>query len=297
MNKRDLIIGSHLPISGGIDKIPEKTGKMGGNAFQFFSHNPRSYKTDKTFSDQEVEDFQKALSANEIPRNHMFIHSGYLINMASEIDSPVYNKSYQLMKKELELCGRLGVQYLIVHPGSHKGAGAEEGRKRVKSFLNRLLKEADTEVLILLENVSPKGNNVGFTLESLADIIAAVESDSNIGVCYDTCHGFDAGYDIRKEEDVISLKKQFDEIIGSDRLKLVHLNDSKFDVGEKKDRHANIGEGYIGKEGFSVFLSSRYFSSIPLIMETPGDWKKHREEIKIISELERNNHAYRRFNP
>ncbi|MDK2864998.1 MAG: deoxyribonuclease [Thermotogota bacterium] len=277
-------IGAHMPTSKGFHRVPKETKEIGGNAFQIFPHNPRSWRANP-LKDEVAKRFQKEMEKEVLDYDNAFAHSGYLINLASPNDEN-WEKSVECLKSEVLICRQLGIKYLNVHPGSHMGEGEAYGISRIQKALDEVLSElSDLQVMILLENVAPKGGNIGYTIEQLAAIRDGCAFKELIGITFDTCHGFDAGYNITDEGAVGELLNKIDTLIGLDRLKMIHLNDSMNPLGSAKDRHAPIGEGYIGEAGFKVFLSFEAVQNTPLIVETPGSNEEHAEDIKRIKKI------------
>ncbi|AIY86129.1 MULTISPECIES: deoxyribonuclease IV [unclassified Thermotoga] len=275
-------IGAHMPISKGFDRVPQDTVNIGGNSFQIFPHNARSWSA-KLPSDEAATKFKREMKKHGIDWENAFCHSGYLINLASPKDD-IWQKSVELLKKEVEICRKLGIRYLNIHPGSHLGTGEEEGIDRIVRGLNEVLNNTEG-VVILLENVSQKGGNIGYKLEQLKKIRDLVDQKDRVAITYDTCHGFDSGYDITKKEGVEALLNEIESLFGLERLKMIHLNDSKYPLGAAKDRHERIGSGFIGEEGFAVFFSFKEIQEVPWILETPGGNEEHAEDIKKVFEI------------
>ncbi|MCD6253963.1 MAG: endonuclease IV [Thermotogae bacterium] len=277
-------IGAHMPTSKGVHKVPGETRKIGGNAFQIFPHNPRSWRAN-LLKDETARCFKKSMEREELDFNNAFAHSGYLINLASPNEEN-WRKSVECLKQEVRICHQLGIKYLNIHPGSHLGAGEEFGISQIQRALDEVLAElGDLGVVILLENVTPKGGNIGHTIKQLARIRNGCAYKELIGMTFDTCHGFDSGYDVRDKNAVDRLLKEIDVLLGIERLKMIHLNDSMNPLGSGKDRHAPIGEGHIGDEGFRVFLSFEALRNVPLIVETPGSNEEHAKDIERIKEI------------
>ncbi len=277
-------IGAHMPISKGFDKVPKETVEIGGNSFQIFPHNARSWKA--TLPDRtKVNAFKRSMKKYSIDYENAFCHSGYLPNLASPNDE-TWSKSIELLIKEIEICWALGIKFLNIHPGSHLGSGEDKGIDRIAKGLDEVFKRTEKKpVMVLLENVSPKGGNIGYKIDHLRGIIELSSYPSRLGITYDTCHGFDAGYDITTKEGVSKLLEEIEKNVGLSRLKMIHLNDSKYPLGEAKDRHESIGKGYIGEKGFSVFFSFENVRRVPWILETPGGNKEHAEDIKTVFEI------------
>jgi deoxyribonuclease-4 len=218
--------------------------------------------------DAVIEDFRKA--REELGLWPVVVHTSYLINLSTP-DDTLYKKSCELFTYELELCERLGVDYLVTHPGSHQGRGVTFAKKRViKAFKNARKKTAET-VQILIENTAGGGTQIGRELADIGELIK--EADLNIGLCFDTCHGFAKGYAIAEDSSNKKTTSLLPEVIGKEvgleNLKLIHLNDSKGEQGSKLDRHEHIGKGRIGKKSLSAFLNHPKIKGIPIILETP----------------------------
>ncbi len=269
-----------MATKGDVSTVPKRTREIGGNVAQIFIKNPRSWKADEIRPGMR-EKLQGEMKRYDVP---IFVHSGYLVNMATPEES-LQEKVFQLMQNEISMTIQLGLRYYNVHPGSHKGAGEKEGLERIVRMLSGVMKTfADADIVILLENVSPKGGNIGYKWEHMKYIIDKV-GDSRIGVTYDTCHGFDAGYDPRTPETLERILNEIEENVGLSKLHMIHLNDSMFPLGMAKDRHQNIGRGYIGVEGMKTLLSNPLILSKPLVLETPEKEFTHADDIKTIKEL------------
>lgn len=285
------------PECKGFCRVPqEAVEEVGGNAFQIFNHNPRFWKVNKP-TEEEAQRFIRNMEVYSILPENCLVHSSYLVNIAGPKED-VYEKSILMLEQEIEICEQLHLPFLNIHPGSHLGNGEEYGIQRIGNALNRVFISTAASVTvstvartsqtcILLESVSPKGGAIGFKPVQMRYILDQVHPDfrHRIGYCYDTCHGFDAGYDITKPEGVQQLITEIREQLGWDRLKMIHLNDSKFPLGAHQDRHANIGEGTIGMDGFKVFFSFPDWADIPCLLETPGDNAEHREDIDRIRSI------------
>ncbi|ABR31249.1 endonuclease IV [Thermosipho melanesiensis] len=272
-------IGAHMPISGGFKRVPKETHEIGGNAFQIFPHNPRQWKA-KLPKDDDVEIFKKRVKEYNLTEDSMLCHSGYLINIASPKEE-IWQKSLELLILEMNICKTLGIRYLNIHPGSHLNSGVEKGINQIVKALN-IAMEKEKETFILLENVTKKGGNIGSTLEELKMIIEMVKYPERIGITIDTCHAFDAGYDITNKEKLDKFLKMIDKLFSLEKLKFIHLNDSKNELGSNKDRHENIGKGKIGVKGLKTFLTNETIQKIPWILETPGDNEVHKNDIKEV---------------
>jgi deoxyribonuclease-4 len=254
-----LRIGYHVSISGSVDFALDRAREIGCTCMQIFPSNPRSWAV-KELDEEEMERFRRKQKSYGI--SPVFAHMPYLPNLASPRDE-VYDKSRGALAAALERCNLLRIRYLIVHLGSHLGSGAEAGRERVASAISEAEKRRGN-VTILLENEAGQRNSVGSRLEELVSIYNRVDRGS-VGFCLDTCHVFAAGYDIRKKE----VAQEVVETLGIERIHCLHLNDSRYPLGSKLDRHADIGFGHIGKKGFETFLGCEGIAEKPMVMETP----------------------------
>lgn len=257
--------GSHMSISGGCDLALLRAAEIGMESCQIFTKNERQWVA-KPLDPGVVERFHVNLRETGIA--HLVAHDSYLINLASP-DDALWEKSQAAFLDELTRCDILGVPVLVTHPGSHVGSGIEAGVRRVAEAINRIHDlRPDGPAMTLLETTAGQGNSLGRTFEELRAIIDLVEDDARVGVCLDTCHIFAAGYDLRDSATYEATMARFDAVIGLDRLKALHLNDSKFGLGERKDRHAHIGEGELGLEAFRSVVNDPRLTGIPGILET-----------------------------
>ncbi len=263
-------VGAHVSIAGSIDRAVDRAEEIGCDTFQIFSRNPRGWRA-KEISEETAEEFKRKLhlSGMDPPVDHM----PYLPNLATPKDD-VYDKSVAALTGELERCELLGIPYLVTHLGSHLDASKEVGIERTAEAIITALSSVDNEVILLLETTSGSKNSVGGSFEDLADIMRRVDRDDRVGACFDTCHAFVAGYDLRTEEGLEETMEEFDRTVGLERIKVVHLNDSKGPLGSKLDRHEHIGLGEIGEEGFRLILGHPGIRTRPLILETPSDERR-----------------------
>jgi deoxyribonuclease IV len=196
-------------------------------------------------------------------------HSAYLINLAAP-DDALYEKSLQAFLDELQRCELLGIPYLVVHPGAHMGAGEAQGLKRVAAAINRVHREAaDLHAAIALEVTAGQGTALAYKFEHCAMVLEQVDAPERLGFCLDTCHLFAAGYDFRTREGYDQMMDAWDELLGIERIRVIHLNDSKKDLGSRVDRHEHIGQGYIGTKGFEFLLNDHRLAGLPMLLETP----------------------------
>ncbi len=261
-------IGAHVSISGSLDIAIDNAVERECNAFQIFTRNPRSWFA-KDLDPVEVKKFKEKLQKSKIDRMATCAHMPYLPNLSSP-DDDGYQKSIKSMTQEVERCHKLGIPYLVTHLGSHKGSGEENGMRRLVSALNKVA-ETKADVMILLENTAGQKNSVGSDFTQLGEIFSKCKPSKKFGICLDTCHAFVAGYDLRKKEDVIKAIKKFDDVIGLENLKILHLNDSKGELNSNRDRHDHIGLGAIGKEGLGEIVKIMNKNNIPIVLETPID--------------------------
>jgi deoxyribonuclease-4 len=264
-----LKIGFHVSIHGSIDMAVDRAVELGCTTFQVFTRSPRQWHTAELAPEAAKAFADKKKQHNMTP---VFAHMPYLPNLASPRDE-IYEKSVKTLASELERCRQLEIPYLVTHLGSHLGAGKEKGFTRLVNGINQGLEVTDGNVMLLLENTAGTKNSMGSTLEDIQHIIERLSHPEKVGVCFDTSHAFAAGYDLRTEKTVEETVKAIDEVIGFEKLTLVHLNDSKGDFNSHIDRHEHIGLGKIGDEGFRNILASR-LGELPLIMETPVDHRR-----------------------
>lgn len=277
----------HVSIAGSIDRAVDNALTLGCNAFQIFTRNPRGWNT-KPLSNDVITDFREKLSVSKIDRFATVAHMPYLPNLSSPEEDP-FSKSLNSLVDESKRCSKLGIPYLVAHLGSHKGAGDQKGIERlVKSFTNAA-KETPSDVIILLENTAGQKNSVGSDFDQLSSILFQLKPSKRFGICLDTCHAFAAGYDLRTEKKAQSTIEQFDKSIGIEHIKIVHLNDSKGELGCNIDRHEHIGLGKIGETGLSYIVKFANSKKIPVILETPIDDRRddfgNIKKVKELAEL------------
>jgi len=281
-----LKIGCHISIAGGIDNSIVRAEELGCSTMQIFSKNASTWR-EKILKKDEVESFRENLKNSNI--NPVFIHTSYLINLASPSDE-LYFKSINAFIEEMKRADLLLPDpYLITHPGAHTGAGEEYGIQRIIRALNIILeKSADLglKTMILLEDTAGSGTHLGYTFRQLKRMIEGAKDRRRIGMCFDTCHAYAAGYDLSHQEGIEQTLEEIDKYVGLERLKVIHLNDSKFLLGSRKDRHMHIGKGYIGLEGFRMLVNHKYLKNLPFILETPKhDEKDDVRNINLVKNL------------
>jgi deoxyribonuclease-4 len=279
------LLGAHMSIEGGLDKAFERISLVKGESLQIFSKNQRQWSVPE-LSASEIAQFSKA--RKHWGKGPIAVHDSYLINLANP-DTKKSNRAVAAFAEEIRRASHLGISYLIMHPGSHVGAGIEKGLELLTANLDRAIKEAGetTSVVVLLETTAGQGTGLGANFEELAQVISNSKYSDQLGVCFDTCHAFAAGYDIRTKGGYKKTFAAFDKIIGLERLKFFHLNDSKKELGSRVDRHEHIGRGKIGLEGFRLLMNDPRFTHHPMVLETPKekDLKEDIENLKLLRSL------------
>lgn len=260
-------VGVHVSIAGSIDRAVTRALERGCDTFQFFSRNPRGWRY-KPLTDDPASAFIQAMAVSGI--GPAVVHMPYLPNFASEKEN-IYSQSVESLSVELSRCADLHVPFLVTHLGHHGPSGKEDGRRRVADAINTALEGTPEGVFLLLENTAGEKNSVGSDLSDIGDILGKIHDLTRIKVCFDTCHAFAAGYDLRTPEAVGETFDRFDSEIGYDLLSVIHLNDTKGILGSGLDRHEHIGLGQIGEEGIRSILHHPRLRSLPIIMETPED--------------------------
>ena len=276
----DMLIGNHLSASKGYAAMGKAALALDANTFAFFTRNPRCGKA-KEIDEKDVEKFLNFAKEHEFGK--IVAHAPYTMNLCAAKED-VRSFSKEMLLDDLKRMEYTPYNYYNFHPGSHVGQGAEKGIALIAEALNEALKPEQTTT-VLLETMAGKGTEVGRTFEELREILDRVELNDKMGVCLDTCHVWDGGYDIVNDlDDVLN---EFDRVIGLDRLKAVHFNDSMNDCGSHKDRHAKIGEGKIGAEAMRRVALHPLLEGRPFILETPNDDEGYRREIQMVREWTR----------
>lgn len=279
-----MLLGAHLSTAGGVDKSFDRAIELDCTAFQIFTKSNRQWNA-------------KPLSADEVARYHqrqqetgiapVVCHASYLLNLGTP-DDALWHKSIDALVQELERCELLKIPQLVLHPGAHVKSGVEAGLARVAAGLdivhNRL---PDVQVKVALEITAGQGTTLGSTFEEIAAIINACRQNERLAVCFDTCHALAAGYEFRTPESYQAVISQFEQVIGLERLKVVHVNDSQKDLGSHVDRHDHIGDGCIGLEPFGYFLNDARLQEVPFLLETPveddpGDNQRNLAKLRSV---------------
>ncbi|NTV61968.1 MAG: deoxyribonuclease IV [Oscillochloris sp.] len=276
--------GAHMSISGGVSKAFARGVSVSCEAMQIFSKNERQWNA-KPIPPEEVAAFKAEQQRTGI--GPVIVHDSYLINLAAPGDE-LWEKSIAAFSHELERCDLLGIPYLVTHPGAHTGSGEEAGLEREALALNRIFAAGiGGSTVVLLETTAGQGSALGNRFEHLARLFELVPYHDRMAVCVDTCHIFAAGYDIRDAASYQSTFAEFERIVGLDRIKCFHLNDSQKDLGSRVDRHNHIGQGCIGLEGFRLLVNDPRFAGLPMIIETPkgDDMAEDRTNLSLLRSL------------
>ncbi|WP_069638161.1 deoxyribonuclease IV [Campylobacter pinnipediorum] len=281
-------IGAHVSASGGVENAPLNAAKIGADAFALFVKNQRQW-TAADLLEKSIVTFKQNCEKANIKPEHILPHDSYLINLG-HFDDEKREKSFNAFLDEIKRVHLLGLKLLNFHPGSHlKEISEKECLDNIVKCLNLALQETEN-VRLIIENTAGQGSNLGYKFEHLAYLIENVIDKTRIGVCIDTCHLFAAGYDIRDEKSYNKTMKEFDDIIGYEFLSAMHINDSKFDINSRKDRHESLGKGFLGLNAFKNIMNDEKIDDIPLILETIDDsiWDK---EIEILRNFTRRNNV------
>lgn len=271
-----LRVGPHISIAKGYEKACKEAIKITANTFQFFTRNPRGGKA-KALDFVDINKAKELMKENNIKM--LLAHAPYTLNLASKNKSTAEH-GIEMFIDDLERLKTIPAVYYNFHPGSHTGLGVEKGINQIVSALNKII-DPSIQTTILLETMSGKGTEIGRNFEEINAIIEGVKHNDKLGVCLDTCHVFSAGYDIVNDLD--GVLEEFDKLIGLDRLKAIHLNDSLKPFAANKDRHAKIGEGLIGEEAIINIINHPKLSELPFYLETPNEAKGYKREIKLLN--------------
>jgi len=265
-------VGLHVSIAGSIDKAVDNAVATECSAFQIFTRNPRGWAA-KPLTSSDATNFKEKLAKSKIDRLATVAHMPYLPNLSSPEDDP-FARSLDSLIDEAKRCSKLGIPYLVAHLGSHKGKGDEKGIEMLVKAFTKAAKDTSDDVTILLENTAGQKNSVGSDLDQLGSILSQLKPAKRFGICFDTCHGFAAGYDMSTEKGAAATLEKLDKAIGFEHLKILHLNDSKGELGSNLDRHEHIGLGHIGEKGLGYIIKAINRKKIPIILETPIDERR-----------------------
>lgn len=282
---KEIIIGSHVNMSAPKMLLGsvEQAISYNANTFMFYTGAPQN-SARKPVEQLRVEEARKLMKENNIDIKNVVVHAPYIINLANAKDDGIYELSKKVLLEEIKRTSYIGCKYIVLHPGSHLGLGKEIGLSRIIDGLNEVINNYESEVVILLETMAGKGNEVGSSFEQISYIIENIDKKNRIGVCFDTCHTHDSGYDLINDLDGVI--DEFDKIIGLNYLKVIHVNDSKNIKGASKDRHENIGKGYIGLDTLKKVVHHPKLENMIKILETPyiEDKPPYKEEIALLRE-------------
>jgi deoxyribonuclease-4 len=275
-------LGAHVPVTGGLHKAPGNGVAVGAAAIQIFTRNQMQWRC-RPLAEEETAAFRESLAGSGVQR--VLSHGSYLVNLASP--SPDFlQKSRACMVTEIERCHALGIPYVVFHPGAHMGEGEAAGLAAIARSLDHVMERTEgLGVMPLLELTAGQGTCVGHRFEHVAEILDRVKRPEGVGVCLDTCHVHAAGYDLVSAAGYESTLREFARVVGLDKLKAVHLNDSKRERGSRVDRHARTGQGHLGLATFRRILNDRRFRGIPLVVETPGPTEEWRKELSRLKRL------------
>ena len=265
-------VGLHVSIAGSIDKAVDNAVATGCSAFQIFTRNPRGWAA-KPLTSSDATNFKEKLAKTKIDRFATVAHMPYLPNLSSPEDDP-FARSLDSLIDEVKRCSKLGIPYIVAHLGSHKGKGDVKGIEMLVKAFTKAAKDTSDDVMILLENTAGQKNSVGSDLDQLGSILSQLKPAKRFGICFDTCHGFAAGYDMSTEKGAAATLEKLDKAIGFEHLKILHLNDSKGELGSNLDRHEHIGLGHIGEKGLGYIIKAINRKKIPIILETPIDERR-----------------------
>ena len=274
--------GFHISIAGGFSKIVERAKARGCETIQFFSRNPRGW-TYSPLNKKEVKAFRSSIPSSHL--SPVFLHMPYLPNIASS-KSKFYKRSVHSIVTDLQRAEHLGAHYLIIHIGHRMDSSEDQAIEAVSQGIHQALEKVQNAVILLMENTAGQGTEIGSTFDQIKKIIEGVHDHERIGICLDTAHSFEAGYDLSTKDGIERTLEHFDRTLGLKRLQLLHLNDSKTPLGSRKDRHWHIGEGHIERKGFRYLVNHPSLNHLPGIMETPRkDTVEDLKNMEVIRSL------------
>jgi deoxyribonuclease-4 len=277
-----MLLGAHVPTTGGVPMAPGNGSRIEATAIQIFTRSQRQWKA-KPMTRGESGAFRAALGGSGVKA--VLSHASYLINLASVVPQ-FLRLSRRTLAEELRRCHALGIPHAVVHPGAHMGAGEQEGMAAIARSLDDVLRRTEhASSGVLLEVTAGQGSCLGHRFEQVAQILARVKEPRRVGVCLDTCHLYAAGYEIHTERGYEETLERFDRLLGLEKLKAIHLNDSQKPLGSRVDRHAHIGEGFLGLTTFARFLNDARLVKVPMVVETPGPIEVWKKEIALLRGL------------
>lgn len=276
-----MLLGAHISISKGYEHAVKEALSIEANTLQFFTRNPRGSAA-KALNPVDINKMRELIKQTGF--GPLVAHAPYTLNLASS-KPEAREFSIRVLREDLERMAAVGASYMVLHPGSHAGLGLEKGIEKISSALKDVVTGKE-KVMVLLELMAGSGTEVGYTFEQLYEIMDRTGNPDAFGVCFDTCHALGAGYDVIDSLDRVL--SEFDKILGLSKLKVVHLNDSKFLLGSRKDRHANLGEGRLGLEAIRNIITHPELKDKPFLLETPGGMENYKKEIKMLKQLAEN---------
>lgn len=273
--------GVHVSIAGSLKEAIKRAKERGCECMQIFTRNPRGWAKPKECNEKELSDFKEGIKkANIYP---LIVHLPYLPNIASS-NASLYRKSMQLLFSELEQAYILGAKFVVVHMGSYGEGTLDEGIKRIIDCVNEATERVEGDVMLLLENMGGGGREVGASFEEIAKVLEGIKRKEKVGICFDICHAYIAGYDLSSSEKVKDTFELFDKIVGIEKIKLLHANDTDSECGSHLDKHQDIGKGKLSG-GFSSIVNHPFLKELPCILETPTDWKNPAPDIMNLKAI------------
>ncbi|MCS7308676.1 MAG: deoxyribonuclease IV [Armatimonadetes bacterium] len=282
MSHHTRLLGAHMPTTGGLHRAITSGHEIGCTAIQLFTASPRQWRV-RPLSEEDIRAFDRARRDTGI--DTIISHDSYLINLAAP-NADILQRSRETFLEELQRAEALDIPWVVTHMGAYLDSSEEDGLRVLGESVRLLLQQTEgMRVGIALETTAGQGSNLGYRFEHLARIIEAAGGSERVGVCFDTCHVFVAGYDIRTQEALSATLDEFDRVIGLDRLKVIHVNDAKKPLGSRVDRHEHIGDGELGRETFRILLQEPRLRHLPAILETPDAEEMHPENLRRLKEL------------
>jgi deoxyribonuclease-4 len=282
-----MIIGAHVSIAGGIGHAITNAVNNGCETFQLFTKNQNQWR-EKVYSDPEISEFRELRKKSVYQDKPLAAHDSYLINLCAN-EKEKLMQSRQSFLAEIDRCTKLGIEYIIFHPGAHTGKGEDWGIRTIAESLNTVIGQTtESHVGLLIETTAGQGSTLGYSFEQIGSIVEKISDKSRIGVCIDTCHIFAAGYDLRSVESYENTLKHVQENFDLSLVKAFHLNDSKKDLGSRIDRHERIGRGCLGEGVFKRLISDPRFENIPGYLEIPGDDQAYQQDTTLLKRLREN---------
>lgn len=277
-----MILGAHVSTQGGVDNAPGNAAELGITAIQIFAKNQRQWVA-KPLEESSIQRWHEQYEEHGI--THAVSHASYLINLCAN-EKEKLAKSINSLTDELERAETLGLSHVVVHPGSHLSEGEEWGVEHISKSLDEIHKRTKGfKSKLALENTAGQGTNLGYTFEQLRAMIDGTKEPERLAICFDTCHAFSAGYDISSKAAYEETMTEFDQVLGLGLMEVIHLNDTKKELGSRRDRHDNIGEGLLGLDAFRFLLNDKRLAEIPAILETPAGEEGYPRDLRILRSL------------